>query len=169
MLKKKYLILAARVVGLVALIGAGVWAGQTLEQQKSTRPHFGHSTLTITRSDGTVFPFETELALSEQEQAYGLMFVRDLAKDRAMIFPYPSPREVAFWMKNTLIPLDMLFIRSNGTIGHIVADARPMDMTPISSQMPVIAVVEIAGGVAKQDGLSVGDHLQSPALSFVSP
>lgn len=128
------------------------------------RPHFQHSTLIVTRSDGRSFPFVTEVAISEHEQAYGLMFVHSLADDAGMIFPYNPPRTVAFWMENTLIPLDMLFIQPNGTIGRIVANARPEDLTPISSQEPVIAVIEIAGGIAGKDGLAVGDKVTSPVI-----
>ena len=130
-----------------------------------SRPVFAHADLTITRADGTVFSFKAEIANSPAEQAYGLMYVKSLAADAGMIFPYNPPQQVAFWMKNTLIPLDMLFISPDGSIGRIIAEAPPLDLTPIPSQIPVIAVIEIAGGMAKKDGLAVGDKVNSPALN----
>ena len=131
------------------------------------RPPYRHSTLTITRADGKAFPFAIEVAGTEAEQAYGLMFVRSLPADQGMIFPYNPPQEVAFWMKNTLIPLDMLFVGADGAIGHIVAEAQPENLTPIPSQIPVIAVIEIKGGQAKADGLAVGDKITTPVLKDI--
>ena len=84
------------------------------------------------------------------------MFRKALEPDRGMIFPYDPPQEVAFWMKNTLIPLDIVFIRSDGTIARI-ANAEPMDITPLPSGEPVAVVLEIAGGRAKQLGIREGD------------
>ena len=84
------------------------------------------------------------------------MFRKSLAPDRGMIFPYTPPQHVAFWMKNTLIPLDMVFIREDGTIARI-ATAKPLDQTPVPSGEPVVAVLEIAGGRAAQLGIKAGD------------
>ena len=89
------------------------------------------------------------------------MFRRSLAPDRGMIFPYQPPQEVAFWMKNTLIPLDMLFIRGDGTIVRI-ATAKPLDLTPVSSGEPISAVLEIAGGRAAELGIKEGDIASWP-------
>ena len=84
------------------------------------------------------------------------MFRRTLAGDRGMIFPYQPAQEVAFWMKNTLIPLDIVFIRSDGTIVRIV-NAEPMDLTPLPSGEPVTGVLEIRAGRARQLGIKEGD------------
>ena len=84
------------------------------------------------------------------------MFRRSLAGDRGMIFPYDPPQEVAFWMKNTLIPLDIVYIRSDGTIVRIV-NAAPMDLTPLPSGEPIAAVLEIRGGRAAELGIKEGD------------
>jgi uncharacterized membrane protein (UPF0127 family) len=92
------------------------------------------------------------------------MFVRSMQKDQGMIFPMIPPRPVFFWMKNTLIPLDMLFVSPDGTLGWIESEARPQDETPIYSQGAVSAVIEINGGLAKKYGLSAGDKVDSPAL-----
>jgi uncharacterized membrane protein (UPF0127 family) len=75
-----------------------------------------------------------------------------------MIFPYDPPQEVAFWMHNTLIPLDMVFIRADGTIGRI-ATAKPLDDTPVPSGGAIVAVLEIAGGRAAELGIAPGDKV----------
>jgi uncharacterized membrane protein (UPF0127 family) len=100
--------------------------------------------------------FTVEVAATPAEQERGLMFRKSLAPDRGMIFPYAPAQEVAFWMKNTLIPLDMIFIRSDGTIARI-ATAKPLDLTPVPSGEPVSAVLEIRGGRAAELGIREGD------------
>jgi uncharacterized membrane protein (UPF0127 family) len=84
------------------------------------------------------------------------MYRNSLAPDRGMIFPYEPPQQVAFWMKNTFIPLDIVYIRADGTIARIV-NAQPMDLTPLPSGEPVAAVLEIKGGRAKELGIKEGD------------
>ncbi len=130
-----------------------------------SRPDFDHSTVKVIRVDGMLFSFKAEVATSDKDQTYGLMFVRSMPDDQCMIFPYASPKPVAFWMKNTLIPLDMLFVRPDGVIGQIKAKARPQDETSIYSGGPVSAVIEINGGLAKKYGLSTGDKVESPAIT----
>jgi len=130
----------------------------------STRPNFLHSRFDITNENGKIFSFAAEIARTPEEQAYGLMFIQSMPDDSGMIFPYSPPREISFWMKNTLIPLDMLFIRPDHTIGRIVAYAKPQDLTPIASQQSVIAVIEIKGGIAEKNGFAVGDKVSSPDI-----
>ena len=86
------------------------------------------------------------------------MFRHSLAGDQGMIFPYDPPQEVGFWMKNTLIPLDIIYIRANGTIARIV-NAQPMDITPLPSGEPVALVLEIRGGRAAELGIREGDKV----------
>jgi hypothetical protein len=116
--------------------------------------------LTI-RSKNGVHHFTVEVAATPEQQERGLMFRRTLAGDRGMIFPYSPPQEVAFWMKNTLIPLDIIFIRSNGTIARIT-NAEAMDLTPLPSGEPVIGVLEIRGGRAAELGIKEGDKVEWP-------
>jgi uncharacterized membrane protein (UPF0127 family) len=114
--------------------------------------------LTITSASG-VHHFTVDIAATPQQQETGLMFVKHLAPDRGMIFPYDPPQPVAFWMHNTLIPLDMVFIRADGTIARI-ATAKALDDTPVPSGEPIAAVLEIAGGRAAQLGIVPGDKVE---------
>nr|WP_277622585.1 DUF192 domain-containing protein [Sphingomonas telluris] len=114
--------------------------------------------MTIQSATGT-HKFTVEVASSQEEQAQGLMNRQSLAPDRGMIFPYDPPQQVAFWMKNTLIPLDMVFIGADGKIGRIAANTTPMSLDPVPSVDPVSAVLEIAGGRAAELGLKEGDKV----------
>ena len=105
--------------------------------------------------------FTVEVAATPDQQERGLMFRKSLAGDRGMIFPYDPPQEVSFWMKNTLIPLDIIFIRSDGTIARI-ANAQAMDITPLPSGEPIALVLEIGAGRAKQLGIKEGDTVTWP-------
>ena len=100
--------------------------------------------------------FTVEVAATPAQQERGLMFRKSLAGDRGMIFPYNPPVDATFWMKNTLIPLDMLFIRGDGTIVRIT-NAKPLDETALPSGEPVSAVLEIRGGRAAELGIREGD------------
>ena len=111
--------------------------------------------LTI-RSKNGEHRFTVEVAATPDEQERGLMFRKSLAGDRGMIFPYDPPQEVAFWMKNTLIPLDIIFIRSDGTIARITK-AEAMDLTPLPSGEPITGVLEIRAGRAAELGIKEGD------------
>jgi uncharacterized protein len=87
-----------------------------------------------------------------------MMFRTSLAPDRGMLFPYAPPQPVGFWMRNTLIPLDMVFIRADGTIARI-ATAVPHSLEQVWSYEPVVAVLEIAGGRAAELGIKEGDRV----------
>lgn len=103
--------------------------------------------------------FQVEIAATQAEQARGLMFRKSLAPDRGMLFVYKRPQPAAYWMKNTLIPLDIIFIQPNGRILSIVRNARPYDETPLPSGGLVLGVLEIAGGRAAQLGILPGDRV----------
>lgn len=108
--------------------------------------------------------FDVALADDPQERARGLMFVEEMGAMEGMIFAYERPQSVSFWMRNTLIPLDMLFIDSSGTVTHIHENALPLDETPIFGGRNVQFVLEINGGMVGRLGLSVGDVLQHPVI-----
>lgn len=117
--------------------------------------------LTIS-SSGKVHRFTVEVARTEVEQERGLMFRDRLGPDEGMIFPMSPPRAASFWMKNTVIPLDMIFIRADGTIARIAAETEPYSVAPVSSGEPVAAVLEIKGGRAGELGISEDDKVDWP-------
>lgn len=90
----------------------------------------------------------------------GLMFRTALAPDRGMIFPMDPPRDASFWMRNTLIPLDMIFVRADGSIANIAANTVPYSEEPMRSDGPVAAVLEIAGGRCAELGIQPGDKVK---------
>lgn len=109
--------------------------------------------------------FDTEVARTLEERAKGLMFRRTLAEDHAMLFDFGVEQKVIMWMKNTYIPLDMIFVGRNGRIVAIAHDAVPMSEALIPSGRPAYAVIEVAGGVAKKIGAEVGDRVRHPIFS----
>ena len=109
------------------------------------------------RSGGKVHKFTVEVARTADEQARGLMFRESLAPDRGMIFPYSPPEVASFWMKNTLIPLDMIFIREDGSIARIADNTIPGSLESVSAGEPVVAVLEIAGGRSAELGITDSD------------
>lgn len=108
--------------------------------------------------------FHVEVADDPNERAQGLMHRTQLPSTAGMLFVYDAPQPVAFWMKNTLIPLDLLFVDRRGIITQIHENAVPHDLTPIPSRAPALAVLEIGGGLASKFGLGVGDVLMHPAF-----
>ena len=88
------------------------------------------------------------------------MYRKSLGPAEGMIFPYDPPQDVGFWMKNTLIPLDMIFIRADGTIARIAANTVPHSLEPNVSGEPVAAVLEIRGGRAAELGIKPGDRVE---------
>ncbi|HST37534.1 MAG TPA: DUF192 domain-containing protein [Allosphingosinicella sp.] len=112
--------------------------------------------LTI-ESGGRSHRFTVEVARTEQQQAQGLMGRRTLPADRGMLFPFDPPRAAEFWMRGTLIPLDMLFIRTNGTIAKIAANTVPLSEEPVGTDEELSAVLELRGGRAAELGIREGD------------
>jgi uncharacterized membrane protein (UPF0127 family) len=115
--------------------------------------------LTI-ESSGKTHRFIVEVAGTGEQQAQGLMFRKSLAPDRGMVFPRDPPGDASFWMKNTLIPLDIIFIRPDGTIARIAENTVPMSLDPVPSLEPVGAVLEIAGGRSAELGIKAGDRVR---------
>jgi len=114
--------------------------------------------LTIQTSRGAR-RFSVEIARTEQEQERGLMFRTSLPENGGMIFPMHPPRPAAFWMKNTPLPLDIIFIRADGSIARIAPQAIPYSLDLIQVGEPVAAVLEIAGGAADAAGIREGDRV----------
>ncbi|HZT26682.1 MAG TPA: DUF192 domain-containing protein [Pseudolabrys sp.] len=121
----------------------------------------GEHTLEITSKTG-VHVFTVEIADTEAAREKGLMFRKHLPEGQGMLFDFRKEQDVSFWMKNTYIPLDMIFIRGNGRILRIVENAEPLSETIIPSGGPVRAVLEVIGGTARKDGIAPGDQVAYP-------
>jgi uncharacterized protein len=102
---------------------------------------------------------DTEIADTSEQKAMGLMFRTSLADTAGMLFPYTPPTEITMWMKNTYIPLDMVFIKANGTVHRIAVRTEPLSEKVIASEGECAAVLELAGGAAERLGLKVGDRV----------
>lgn len=111
--------------------------------------------LTVT-SQGRVHRFRVEVAVSPIEQGRGLMFRTAMGADEGMVFPMDPPRQATFWMRNTVIPLDLVFVGVDGTVSNIAANAVPYDETRLSSVGLVKAVLELNGGRAAELGIVPG-------------
>jgi len=112
--------------------------------------------------------FRVWVAADDRSRTRGLMFVRELADDRGMLFLFRTPQPAAFWMKDTYIPLDLVFIDPTGRVQNIGHDARPLSLAPIESEGPVTAVLEVKAGTAARIGLAPGDRVSLPTLRTTS-
>jgi uncharacterized membrane protein (UPF0127 family) len=155
----RYALVSCLMLGLawLALVAAPAAAQQGLAT-------FERGSLTLVSADGTERAFDIELALTPQQQSQGLMYRQSLAPDAGMLFIYRPTRLVTMWMKNTVIPLDMLFIAEDGEVVKVVERAVPFSLATISSGEPVRAVLEINGGTVKRLEIRPGDRIVHPAF-----
>jgi len=126
---------------------------------------FPNGKLEISEGKKVKHVFQVWLADSPQRQAQGLMFVRSLPDLRGMLFVHDAPQSISMWMKNTYIPLDMVFIDSHSRIQQIIENTTPHSLDIIRSKDPALAVLEIAAGESKRLGLHPGQHVSHPALA----
>ncbi len=127
------------------------------------RPADQH-TLEIASKTG-VHLFSVEIADTEAAREKGLMFRKELPEGQGMLFDFHSEQDVSFWMQNTYIPLDMIFIRGDGTILRIAENTEPLSTKLIPSGGPVLAVLEVIGGTAHKLGIAPGDHVAHPIFN----
>ena len=123
----------------------------------------GQSTLDIATKSG-VHPFSVELATTEPEREKGLMFRKELPEGQGMLFDFHREQDVGFWMQNTYIPLDMIFIKADGRILRIAENAKPMSTEGIPSKGPVRFVLEVIAGTSRKMGIAPGDRVASPLI-----
>ena len=116
-----------------------------------------------------VVVFSLELAKTLSEKQKGLMGREKLNERSGMLFLYDKPHQAVFWMKNTIIPLDIIFISSSGRISYIHHNAKPFSTKSISGGFDVLAVLEINGGMSKLEGIRVGDTVKHPLFSHLDP
>jgi len=133
-------------LGLLALSGAA----------RADLVTFTKSKLVIETAKGK-FPFDIELALTPPQMEQGLMYRRTLAADAGMLFDYGDPQPIAMWMKNTFIPLDMIFVAKDGKVVDVHERAVPMSLDTIESKVPAKAVIEVNAGTILRLGIKIGD------------
>ena len=118
----------------------------------------GKDTIEVVTRTG-VHAFTVELATNAAERAVGLMFRKELPEGHGMLFDFQEEQPVQFWMHNTYIPLDMIFIAADGRVVHVAQDAKPMSDDLIPSRRPVRAVLEVIAGTARKFGIATGDRV----------
>ena len=160
-MKKAYILPAL----VVLVIGAEM--GLRLLAHAGT-PDFPKSSLTIDTADGQHHKFAVEVARTQPQQEYGLMFRRQMPEDAGMIFLF-APQVITMWMKNTYIPLDMVFLDKAGTVTHVEENAKPESEDIIYSGGIASAVIELDGGVVHKLGIANGDKVESPDLASFVP
>jgi len=149
---------------IVASLLAVMAPGAEAQQGRASRlAIFSTAELSIETSFGR-HEFTVEIARTGRQQAQGLMFRRRLAADAGMLFVYRRAAPISMWMRNTFIPLDMLFIGADGRIAHIAPRATPHSLETISSGGPVKSVLELNAGTIARLNIKIGDRVYSPAL-----
>ncbi|HEY6022622.1 MAG TPA: DUF192 domain-containing protein [Pseudolabrys sp.] len=141
---------------LVVLIGVFIAAGAAWPA--------GQQTLEIASKSG-VHVFSVEIADNDAERAKGLMYRKELPEGQGMLFDFHREQEVSFWMQNTYIPLDMIFIRGDGRILRIAENTEPMSTRLIPSGGSVRAVLEVIAGTTRKLGIAPGDRVASPIFN----
>jgi uncharacterized membrane protein (UPF0127 family) len=150
------------------LIGSLVLGLPAMAQDDDTitaaQPVLPTQPLSIQTSDGKTHNFHVEMATTPQQQEVGLMFRTAVRADGGMLFVFPTTQEGQFWMKNTLVPLDMVFINPDGTIRSIAENTVPHSLGIDDSGGPILAVLELQGGLTAKENISVGDKVIAPAF-----
>ena len=151
-----------RIAVIVAL--AASLSAQSYDEQDLAAA-FGSDVLVIEASEHGCYRFDVFLALSQQQQIRGLMYVRDLPDFHGMLFVYRQPRVISMWMKNTYIPLDLVFFRADGSVSSIEKNAEPLSERSISATEPLNYVLELNGGVTDRLGIDTDSRIHLPAGS----
>ena len=151
-----------RTAALAAFLALALFVAPAVPQAPLAT--YSKSELTIETSGGKQH-FVVEEAKTPQQMAQGLMYRRAMAADAGMLFEYERAQPAAFWMKNTLIPLDMLFIGADGTVLDIHERAVPLSLDPIGTDKPVLGVLELNGGTVSRLGIKRGDRIDHPIFA----
>lgn len=152
---------AALALGVALALPGAVTAQPLRLAQGPASPAAALESLAIVSGDKR-HAFQVEVMRTPEQRARGLMHRRYLPADRGMLFDFGRTEPVAMWMENTYIPLDMLFIRADGTIARIAENTEPLSQRTIPSGEPVLSVLEINGGVSRSLGLKPGDRVEHP-------
>ena len=116
--------------------------------------------LTIETAAGVKHEFKVEVVKDDQARDRGLMFRQSLPTDAGMLFVYDPPQSIAFWMKNTFISLDIIFIDVNGVVLNIAADTTPLSLAPLQSSGAARGILEVNAGITARFGIKAGDHVR---------
>lgn len=145
---------------LLALLAAPSLGGA----QTAAQPELPKEKLTIVSKDGKRHEFNVEMALTPEQQTTGLMFRKTVPEHGGMLFDWGTPRDTAMWMRNTIAPLDMLFINADGSIRRIAENTVPESLATIDAGGPVRATLEVAAGTARRLGIHAGDRVEQRIL-----
>ena len=151
MIDRRHLLATLALLPVVAM-------AQSAEPTKP-QPELPKETLVITTKDGVKHLFHVEMAIDPMQQITGLMFRTSVPADGGMLFDWGVPRDSQMWMKNTLVPLDMVFINQDGTIRSIAENTVPESLAVIDSRGPVRATLELQAGITAKLGIVVGDKV----------
>ena len=143
------------------LLAAVSWADGARELDQA----FPRSTLKIATPDARLHTFKVWVAADEARRARGLMHVRELANDEGMLFVYPQEQMIGMWMKNTFIPLDMLFVAADGRVIRVAENTTPHSLATVSSERAALGVIELKGGAAAKLGIRAGARVEHPAFN----
>jgi uncharacterized membrane protein (UPF0127 family) len=164
----KFFILVSAIAQFTTLLHAPPLYAQPIQSPPAaafgTPQKLPFSTLKVQTSTGKEHMFQVEVARTSQEQQIGLMWRLALKPNEGMLFPFPTPRIASFWMRNTYISLDLLFIKKSGHIANIAANAVPLSEALLISDGEVSAVLELAAGTAQRLGIKPGDRVIHPSL-----
>lgn len=151
------LLSALSATALVACAPQDGGAGSTAQATPATHAVSGLRVIPLTvETGGTTHRFRVEVAESAEAQERGLMFRTEMGEDEGMIFPYRTPQQLSFWMRNTVLPLDLIFIGADNRVINVAANAVPYAEDQLMSEGPAIAVLELNGGRAAQLGIGPG-------------
>jgi uncharacterized membrane protein (UPF0127 family) len=139
-------------------------AGLALVALPGTALAQAFETVTLVTASGR-HDFQVEVMRTPEQRARGLMFRRFMPQDRGMLFDFERVEPVSMWMQNTYIPLDMVFIRADGTVARVAEQTEPLSTRTIPSGEPVLGVLEVNGGVAARIGLKPGDKVEHPLFT----
>lgn len=151
-----------RVVSLCVALAFGALSSPALAQ--GAAPAGALESLTLVTSTGE-HVFKVEVMRTDEQRARGLMFRRHMPADRGMLFDFKTEQRVMMWMRNTYIPLDMVFITKDGTVINVAEDTEPLSERTISSAAPAYSVLEVNAGTARRIGLKAGDQVKHDLFS----
>lgn len=153
-----------RALSLIAALALGGLLSPAPGLAQSAAPAGELESLTLVTSSGE-HVFKVEVMRTDEQRARGLMFRRHMPADRGMLFDFKTEQRVMMWMRNTYIPLDMIFITRTGIVVNVAEDTEPLSERTIPSAAPAYAVLEVNAGVARRIGLKPGDQVKHPLFS----